>query len=619
MLQPILDAILDELRPAQVLRDIALHWQCRSTVPSPQLRRAAERLRDRYLENGLPQARVVRYPADDRTETLDGRRNPLEWQPRSAALCAVAPDAWTICRYEDEPLCLVSGSVGTPPDGVEADVVVRSGALAPDAVGKGELAGRILFTDQPPGSVAAAAGKAGAVGIVSDCICPPWLAQHPPVRRAEDAPDLVMWTTLATRRDSPQLWGFNLSARQGGRLRRMLAAGPVRLRAEVDAERLEGASELVDALLPGDGPEEIWVLAHVSEPGARDNASGCSVSLELARVLRVLTESGRLPRLRRGIRFLHAVEVEGFLPYLAERREDWPIVVAGLCVDSVAQDFRACGGEMVLFLSPEENASYIDALCGKLLDTVSHLPADRFSPDPYLTWPWHSEPFWGNDAFIADGYFDIPTPQLSCWPDRAYHSNEDTPEHINAHAVGRAAAMLGGYLYVLATAGAEEAKWLGALAAHDYKHRILDGALEPRDRSPFLALQGRDAVLQAARLAQGDESVRAELEGLADGLLSFAGIEPTQDSSPETGLVMRRLRWQMPELAAEVRAALEGLRRVDGEPFDWRRAWRWINGRRSAAEIRERMAWYGAAELGTVVACLRLFEEAGLVAALPGG
>ena len=53
-----------------------------------------------------------------------------------------------------------------------------------------DVSGKIIFTDLPPASVQAQARERGAIGVISDCICPPWLADHPPVRDPEDAPDL---------------------------------------------------------------------------------------------------------------------------------------------------------------------------------------------------------------------------------------------------------------------------------------------------------------------------------------------------------------------------------------------------------------------------------------------
>jgi len=659
MYRPIMDAIINELNVGLCMRDITNHWSCRCTVPGPGMRAAGEILKRRYDENGAAHAQLIPYPADDRTEWLDGAKNPLEWRPHSAELRVVGPESASglVCRSADEPLCLVSNSTSPFPDGVCVEVVVRNGALKESEFSEGELAGAILFTDQPPGSVEAAARKGGAVGIVSDCVCPPWLASHPPVREPEDAPDLVMWTRLSARRDQSPLFGFNLSPRQGRRLRQTIAQAtePVVLQALVDAELVEGSSDFVHAVLPGTdlAEEEIWVLAHLSEPGARDNASGCCLSLELARTLTALIAAGRLPPLRRTIRFMHAVEVSGFLPYIQEYRDRLTSVVAGICIDSVGQDFSICGGELVLFQSPEEAPSFVDGLMESLLTAAKREPAHRFSRDNYAIFPWHTEPFWGNDAFVSDGFFDIPAPQLSTWPDRFYHSNMDTPDQMSDNTLGRVGVAVGTYLHLLATAGEKEALWFGHLAAQDWRRRIVRAAEEqitaaltsddanaaPRAAMLLLhhlGLQGYDAVLQAQRFAPDDDQLRARLIAIAEDLIEFAECESlhvvrslvsdlssfesfplTEETpTPDAKLIARRLRWGAPpedSLSEATRARLAEISAVGERQLDLTRIWKWIDGRRTAWDICERLRYGGEIPLNTIIEYLRLMEGDGMV------
>lgn len=659
MFRHAMDAIISELHLGRCLRDIAQFWACRSTVPGPGLTAAAQFLQRRYAENGVPAPEIIPYPADDRTESIDGQRNPLAWTPRDARLEVVAPAGGmgVICRYDDEPLCLVCNSTPTPAGGVEAELVVRSGPLSVTRIVAGELRGKILLSDQPPGSVQAAATKAGAVGVISDCVCPPWLASHPPVREPEDEPDLVMWTIFSGRRDEPPLFGFNLSARQGRRLRQLIASSdaPVILRAWVDCDLAPGTSELVHAAVPGTdlAAEEVWVLAHLSEPGARDNASGCCLSLELARTLLTLTGNGTLPPLRRTVRFMHAVEVSGFLPYLAENLGRLPCVVAGLCLDSVGQSFRLCGGEMVMFRSPEEAPSFVDGLMEELLTAAAAEPVGRFTTDNYAIFPWHCEPFWGNDAFISDGFFGIPTPQMSNWPDRFYHSSKDRPEGMCENTLGRAAATAGAYLHLLATAGATEARWLGCLAATDYKRRMAT-AIARRTKTALcedtpdeaarrmvselrhLGLQAQDAVVQAGRFAPEDCSLARSLSQAARQILDDAerdavaaaeylgvAVEPDAAAEPVAGdeLVVRRLRWAPPPDSLLSEGARQRLTALAGAPPDGlnlSRIWRWIDGRRSAAQIERRLRHDGPIPLPTVVEYLEIMEQEGMVAAAVG-
>ena len=667
MYQTIMNAIINELRIKQCLRDIDQYWTFRSTVPGPGLRKVSEFLCRRHRENGI-EAEVIPYPADDKTEWLHGHKNPLEWVPKVGRLDVVKPSdkSGLICSYAEEPLSLVCNSTSTPAGGIEAEVVVmHSGAKDEEYEGI-DVKGKIIFTDLPAGSIEGQARTRGAIGVISDCICPPWLSSHPPVREPEDVPDLTMWSIFSGRRNETGLWGFSLSARQGRRLRQLIRESnePVILHAEVDADLVEGASEMVNALLPGTdlAEEEIWVLAHSSEPGARDNASGCCLSMEIARALKTLIENEKLPTLRRSIRFMNGVEVSGFLPYIDARRDELDRVIAGLCLDSVGQDFSICGGEFVLFQSPEQNPSFIDGLLEHLIAAAAAEPIGRFSSNTYAIFPWHTEPFWGNDAFVSDGFFDIPTPQISTWPDKFYHSSMDTPEQMSDNTLGRVGAIAGTYLYLLATAERLEAMWFAGLTVRDWKRRICDvlstealknnaltqsaeAETQIQERAAHLCatgrhlgLQGHDAVKQVLRFAPGDDALLQTVQRMGDDIKLFGiresdrmieliseisdqKVPPAQEdlhhemNDPRKTMVIKRLRWRAPAdnaFSEEGQATLRKLReRTDGKVA---RVWDWLNGWRTAEEVWERVQFGGAMPFDIVADYIELLLAEGFAA-----
>jgi hypothetical protein len=656
----VLDAILAELRPGQCLRDVMAYWGFRSTVPGPGLRQASEFLCRRHREHGL-QAEVIAYPADDETPSIDGRKNPLAWVPRSARLEVAAPAerAGPLCTYAQEPLCLVCNSTATPAGGVEAPVVVMHAGKT-DAEYEGvDVAGKIILTDDLPFLIEAQARRRGAIGIVSDAICPPWLRTlYKPEREPEDTPDLTLWSIFSGRRSEAGLWGFNLSPRQGRRLRAMLreSAEPVILRAEVDADLAPGTSEVVNALLCGTdlAHEEIWLLAHSSEPGAEDNASGCCMAVEVARTLKALVDRGMLPPLRRSIRFLNGVEVDGYLPYLQARREEWGHVVAALCFDAIGNDPSRCGGKMVLARTPASNPSFVDGLIEHLCRAVAEVPNARFTADTFALFPWEMREFLGNDAFISDGYFDIPTPQMTTWPERFYHSSQDTPDKLSENTLGRAGAIAAAYLYLLATAGPREAIWMAGLAAHDWKGRIADALrgealadhAEPLDRraahlralGAHLGHLAQDAIGRARDLAPDNAQVEEAVRQLSEDAARFAAAEgkaavqiaaalagkaapapSVPPSGPEIdsrgAQVWTRLRWEAPPDTAfseAGRAALLALRARHGAVD---RVWAWLNGRRNAQAAWERARWEDDLPWEVVAEYLELLAQEGLVQA----
>jgi aminopeptidase-like protein len=105
-------------------------------------------------------------------------------------------------------------------------------------------------------------------------------------------------------------FGFNLTNRQGGKLRWLLEQG----RRVVPHGRVEGTGlepfymDVVVARIEGSErpEEEPVVVAHLDHPkeSANDNASGSAAILDMARSLKRLVDEGRLPPPERTLRFL---------------------------------------------------------------------------------------------------------------------------------------------------------------------------------------------------------------------------------------------------------------------------------------------------------------------------
>jgi len=259
----------------------------------------------------------------------------------------------------------------------------------------------------------------------------------------------------------------------------------------------------------------------------------------------------------------------------------------------------------------------------QIFSAVSAEPISKFSNDNYATFPWHTEKFWGNDAFVSDGFFDIPTPQISTWPDRFYHSSMDRPEQMSDNTLGRAGAIVGTCLYLLATADAKTAIWF---AMKDWKKRISQNLITEAmkdDVTPFylrsfgkhLGFQGQDAITQVVRFAKNDKNLDKLVKELANEVRIFADNEsenavkllsaisgqemlPLPDTMQETidsysDNVLKRLWWQHPPDSAFSDSGRERLRALR-ERGNVDRIWNWINGRRTVKEIYDRVQFGGA-------------------------
>ena len=673
MFRHLVEPLAQEFSGKRTWLDVSRLWHFRNTVCTPSLREACRFCVTRFRENGIAGARMVPYAADGKTDS-GGSVLPPEWAPRSATLSVVKPaeHACRLTSFEENALALMSRSAATPKGGVEAELVVLDDGTKPEHYEGLNVKGKIVMTARQGSPVARLAKQHGAIGIISDTIDRPAMACYErPTREPFDGPDAVQWNCLPGTGPTRGMFGFVLSPRIGQRLRLWAKESkkPVVLRAHVDARSFKGHSDVVDAVVKGTGNEELWVLAHISEPGAYDNASGLAVSIELARTLRTLIQSGTLPPMKRSVRFLFSTEVSGFMPYIEQHRDKLPRVVAGLCVDSVGVAMGKVGGEFVIFSSPDHAPSYIEDLLGEITETVVHMRADRFGENNYSLFPWRHEPFWGNDAFIIDPYFDVPTAQLSCWPYRFYHTSGDTPDFISPDNLARTGVLCGAFLYFLACAGDDEACWLASLAAGKGKTRIADAlraeALKQREawgrkpsrpklkaaverlrlcRDYHLAME-TDRARQPASLAKRmpkakkqaiDEAVEslrasahAEARAAEQLLAALAGLavkeapgEPTPPTPLEqraATLVPTRRSWRPPpdgKLPAAVRRALKKLReRKEAKGVNLGTIWPWANGHRSILDIWHRMRYRHPCDLALLVDYFKLMAK-GKAAAL---
>jgi hypothetical protein len=289
-----------------------------------------------------------------------------------------------------------------------------------------------------------------------------------------------------------------------------------------------------------------------------------------------------------------------------------------------------------------------DGLLDYLFRMVVAQPNERFGADSYDLFAWSRAPFWGNDGFVSEGYFDIPTPQMSCWPDKFYHSSEDTPDKLSPISMGRGGAIAGAYLYVLAAAGNEDARHCANLGALDWKRRIAgrmdegvaigdvsDGGTGPDffRQSRHMGLLAGDAVRGALVLAPDDTALRGHVEILSGNLVRFAEEEAHRAARmvgasaalngeaagyalPLSGNAEPRWRplcWGRAgdrQLTEEGRERLNELRATPGQV---ERAWPWINGRRTAGGICQRLQLGGAVERGTVEGYMELMAQEGFL------
>jgi len=210
----------------------------------------------------------------------------------------------------------------------------------------------------------------------------------------------------------------------------------VKARISVEAETPE--KETLPILYARIGkPPYLLFTAHIChpKPGANDNASGSAALIELAKILNGLyNDSFRL-----GFAFLWIPEYYGTQAFI-ERHANLDEYYAVINLDMVAGSEDRAGSTIMLVREPLSRFSIVSGLLEYYIDALnrkgtsfsgSALPMLKFKSYAYEM---------GSDHDVFN-FFGVPASMPITWPDRFYHSSEDTIEKLSRETlevIGRA-------------------------------------------------------------------------------------------------------------------------------------------------------------------------------------
>jgi len=366
------------------------------------------------------------------------------------------------------------------------------------------------------------------VGILFD-----GMAEVEPVRPAWALPDAIQYTSFWWYGEGRKCFGFALSPREGERLRRLIRkrqedrAGPVRVRAHVDARLYDGRLEVVSATIPGERDEEIVVVGHLCHPRpmCNDNASGAAAMLEVARALQSLITAGRLARPRRTLRFLWVPEMTGTYAFLATNEAHLSRMIAGLNVDMVGEAQMQCGSSFLLERPPDALPSFALDLLARLHEMLLPEVKTHAKLGGYPLFRHAITPFIGGSDHVifSDPSVGVPMLAPTQWPDKFYHTTADTLDKVDPAMLGKVCVLMAAYAYWLAGAGEPEARWLASEMSARFRQRVIgmvQGAVtdahEERENGPdrealrrrleYQVERHQEALASLTRLASIDVS-----------------------------------------------------------------------------------------------------------------
>jgi aminopeptidase YwaD len=444
--------VKEEFSPRLAFNGVARLASFHRIQCSPGIRDAALYISSFLEEQGI-QNELISYPAK-RGVTWWSQESFPEWEARSAELVLLEGDKpKRLCSYAELKTSLIQRSAATPRDGLETKMVLVENGADPAAYEGIDVAGKLVFSRGVPADIAKiAVDKYGAVGVVVDT-----MREHPPVRDRFDLPDgrqyLSFWPADPKRHKA---FGFVVSPRQGEALRKEFASGKKELAvfAKVDSRFFDGTMEVLSAVIPGCTNEEVVAIAHLCHPeaSANDNASGSGTLMEAVRALNHLISRGRLRKPKRSIRFLWLPEMTGSYAYLASNEDSIDRTVAAINLDMVGENQDLCGStftvERPLSSLPGSGGDLAAFILGQVAREVKNLggthryPTFRHTVGPFSGGSDHH--IWG-DASVG-----VTCPMLIQWPDKFYHTSEDTIDKVDPHMLWVAGVITATYLYTAA-------------------------------------------------------------------------------------------------------------------------------------------------------------------------
>src|SRR6266850_8525304 len=328
-----LKALDEELSGVAAKDHVARLTQLHRVPASPGFHEAIEYVMGRARAFGLSDVHVDTFPGDGTTYfgTLHGNRG---WRVDGGSLDEVTPRARRIISVDDVRLAVADNSESAD---VTVELVdVGGGAERRDYDGK-DVRGRLVLCDATPSAChAQAVEEHGAVGLVS------YNSNQVSAWWRDDA-DLIRWGHLDAR-GRKNTFAMMISLREARTLRQRLGNGErITLHALVRARNDDTLPyETLIATIPGADPAagDIVFSCHLDheKPGANDNASGCSANLEIARAMKTLIDTKRIPAPVRTIRFVWPSEMTGTIAYLVKHPEIASRIRAAVHLDMVGGD-----------------------------------------------------------------------------------------------------------------------------------------------------------------------------------------------------------------------------------------------------------------------------------------
>jgi len=445
---------LDEYFSIQELMDLASDLSRFHRIQGTQeLEKAGEYIAS-ILENENYLETEIRWY--DYRKVQESFGSIIGWQVEDGELRLIKPHEELLHSFKDSKTLIVAHSPGGE---VEAEVIYIGNGNDPSNYERIDIEGKIILTYGDAYLIYKQATAKGASGIL--------------VYRESGPYDAVPYMgLLLTQQEAKEAKVpiLAISRKNAKRLISMIENGIVPVvRINIKARYRKQAKIPVVSTKIGKGEDELHLCAHYCHPArtVNDNVSGAASLIELALALARAIKSRQLsiPD-KHTIRFLWFPEYTGSLAYLSENKHKI-ILCVNLDMIGEKQELTASTLGFVRppprYFHPYEGIFYLTLkralMRNETVASSRNSLSYRFDAIPYESGSDH-------DIYLQ---FGIPSIMINQWPDKFYHTDQDTIDKFDPQLAKIVALSVGTAAYTLSKQGFEnEIKML--LKAYLYEY-----------------------------------------------------------------------------------------------------------------------------------------------------
>jgi hypothetical protein len=472
-----------------VVRFMDQYWRI---AGNPGFNASIDTIRDALAAGGLS-PRVEEFAA------------PARGWDYQAATVSFADTGEVLTSRDQDRIALCINSFSTPSGGIEAPLVDVGRGAAADFQGK-VVKGAVVLGSAPVGQLWNQAVKQrGAAGVISTSVAAYIRPDDPSAFSFSDQWDVFQWGSVPYD-ENAKAFAFKASLRTATKLRERLKNGPVRLKVDVQSTFYDGPDRMLIAEIPGTikPDERIVMVAHIQEPGANDDGSGCGTLLALAIALRKAIASGAIPAPGRTLTFIWGDENRGSHAWLTSHAGHARGVQYMLSMDMTGEDTSRTGGTFLIEKQADPSAVWADAadphtawgasevkaaeLKGSLLNDVHLAICRRRGQD--TGWVVKTNPYEGGSDHTEFKNAGIPSLLNWHFTDRFYHTNLDRPDKSSAAEMVNVGASVATTAWFLASADERDALATVELVARAAADRL---ALEQRENAQAVTISAWSA------------------------------------------------------------------------------------------------------------------------------